>query len=125
MADGFKELDGGGSTGFDKKDFLAKLRINTKMDARVYQSITFKVGHANETSHETYLGLTEGDFAANPFRRYAASQKDLMSTDQNQFQIRHVISLSENLNFTTTIYRSEFSRNWYKLDKVEADTING
>ena len=42
MADGFKTLDGGGSTGFDKKDYLAKLRINTKLDAKVYQSLTFE-----------------------------------------------------------------------------------
>ena len=125
MADGFKTLDGGGSTGFDKKDYLAKLRINTKLDAKVYQSLTFKVGYANEISHETYLGLTEEDFDADPLRRYAASQKDLMSTNQNQFQIRHVASFSENLNLTTTMYRSEFARNWYKLDKVEADSIGG
>ena len=125
MADGFKTLDGGGNTGFDKKDYLAKLRINTKGDSKVYQSLTFKVGQASEISHETYLGLTESDFDVDPLRRYAASQKDVMMTNQNQFQVRHVVSFSENLNITTTVYRSEFARNWYKLDKVEPDTISG
>src|SRR5687768_7393277 len=61
-SDGFKQLDGGGNTGFDKKDYLAKFRLNSNEDAKVYQSLTFKVGQASETSNETYLGLTENDF---------------------------------------------------------------
>src|SRR5690606_7120046 len=36
-SNGFKQLDGGGNTGFDKKDYLAKFRLNTKVDARFYQ----------------------------------------------------------------------------------------
>jgi len=121
-SDGFKKLDGGGSTGFDKKDFLAKLRFNTKKDAKIYQSITFKIGRATESSNETYLGLTEEDFNENPYRRYAASQMDNMSTEHTQLQVRHVLSLSKSFDITTTVYRSDFSRNWYKLDKVLPDS---
>jgi len=121
-ADGFKQLDGGGNTGFDKKDYIAKFRVNTKSNAKVYQSLTFKLGQASELSNETYLGLTEQDFDLTPYRRYAGSQKDQMITEQNQFQIRHVVGISENINLTTTAYRSEFSRNWYKLDKVATDS---
>ena len=120
-ADGFKELDGGGNTGFDKKDYLAKFRINTKAEAKVYQSLTFKLGQTNEVSNETYLGLTEEDFENTPFRRYAGSQMDQMVSDHNQFQAQHVLGLSKNLDITTTVYRSEFNRNWYKLDKVVTD----
>ncbi len=124
-ADGFKVLDGDGNTGFDKKDYVAKLRINTKADAKVYQSLSFKIGHTAETSNETYLGLTQEDFDANPYRRYAASQKDLMKTEQTQFMVRHVASIMDGINITTSAYRSDFTRNWYKLDKVEVDTISG
>jgi len=119
---GFKELEGGGKTGFAKRDYLAKFRINTNPDAKTYQSVTFKIGKATETSHETYLGLTEEDFASNPYRRYSGSQKDLMKTDQTQFSITHFINLSRSFHITTTAYRTDFTRNWYKLDNVTDST---
>ncbi len=117
---GFKHLDNGGETGFDKKDYLAKLRFNTSPTARVYQALTFKFGYVDETSDETYLGLTEGDFARTPFRRYAGSQEDVMQTEHRQYQVRHLIRPTRFLDVTTTLYRTEFARNWYKLDKVRA-----
>jgi len=118
--DGFKELDGGGNTGFDKKDYLAKIRINTDRDAGIYQELTFKIGQTDETANETYLGLTEADFQRTPFRRYSASQKDVMNTEHRQYQLRHFVKLSDNFDITTTVYRTDFKRNWYKLDKVRA-----
>jgi Fe(3+) dicitrate transport protein len=121
-SDGFKELDGGGNTGFDKKDYLAKFRINTNADAKTYQSLTFKIGQTTETSNETYLGLTEKDFNKDPYRRYSASQKDLMKTSQSQLAVTHLLKLSKTVNITTTAYRSEFTRNWYKLDQVKDST---
>lgn len=121
-SDGFKKLDGGGSTGFDKKDYLAKLRVNTNPEAKLYQSLTFKAGQANEVSDETYLGLTEDDFALNPYRRYAASQKDQMNTEHSQFSVTHLIKPIKILSISTTAYRSDFKRNWYKLDKVKDST---
>ena len=119
-SDGFKDLDGGGNTGFDKKDYLAKIRINTNAKAPIYQSLTFKIGQTNETSDETYLGLTDQDFNRNPYRRYAASQLDQITTQQNQFSLTHVIRPLAFMDVTTTAYRSEFERNWYKLDRIRA-----
>ncbi len=37
--DGFKELDGGGNTGFDVNDYLAKLRLHSGGSARIYQEL--------------------------------------------------------------------------------------
>ena len=121
-SDGFKKLDGGGNTGFDKKDYLAKISLHTGPSVHIYQSLTFKIGQVKETSNETYLGLTESDFAADPFRRYAASQKDLMKTSQSQYSLTHLAKFSKNIQIATTAYRSDFSRNWYKLDKVADST---
>jgi Fe(3+) dicitrate transport protein len=121
-SNGFKKLDGGGNTGFDKQDYLAKIRVNTKAEAKVYQSLTFKVGHTRENSNETYLGLTQEDFDTTPNRRYAASQKDEMTTTQWQLSLTHILRLSKLFDVTTTAYRSEFARNWYKLDKVRDST---
>jgi Fe(3+) dicitrate transport protein len=121
-ANGFKELDGGGNTGFDKKDYLAKIRVNTNPDAKIYQSLTLKAGQATEVSNETYLGLTQADFDKTPFRKYAAAQEDVMTTSQMQFSATHLARFTKNISLTTSAYRADFSRNWYKLDKVKDST---
>ncbi len=118
-SNGFKQLDGGGNTGFDKKDYLAKLRLHTGPEAKIYQALTFKIGQTLETSNETYLGLTENDFKSKPYRRYAASQKDKITTTHTQFSLMHVLRLSGAFSITSTAYHAAFSRNWYKLDKLK------
>ncbi|MDG2310907.1 MAG: TonB-dependent receptor plug domain-containing protein, partial [Flavobacteriales bacterium] len=42
-SDGFKTLDNGASTGFDKSDRLVKVRYSTPSSAKTFQSITLKV----------------------------------------------------------------------------------
>jgi len=123
-ADGFKTLQNGGSTGFDKKDYLAKLKFNTNLDAKIYQSITFKVGQTTESSNETYLGLTQADFDSNPYLRYSGSAMDNMKTKQHQYSAVHHIKFSNKFNITTSAYYSDFTRNWYKLDKVQDSSFN-
>lgn len=117
-SDGFKSLDGGGNTGFDKSDYLGKVRWNTALDAKVFQSFTFKFQFSEEASNETYLGLTQDDFDADPYRRYLASAADRMDTKHQQFQLDHLIRPSQNLKIRTTAYLNNFDRNWYKLDYV-------
>lgn len=118
---GFKELDNGENTGFDKDDFVTKLRVNTNPEASLGQELEFKFQYSDEVSDETYLGLTEGDFNNNPFGRYAASQKDQMNAEHLQFMLTHTLKFSEYFNITTTGYYNEFSRNWYKLNDVTAN----
>ncbi len=118
-SNGFKQLDNGGETGFDKKDYLAKFRVNTGPNARIYQSLTFKIGQSQENSDETYLGLTQDDFNQNPYRRYSASQKDGLKTSHEQYSLQHIAMLTNSIDITTTAYRNNFFRNWYKLDKVK------
>jgi Fe(3+) dicitrate transport protein len=126
--EGFKTLTGFAnanagldySTGFDKQDYLAKLRVNTDRDAAVYQALTVKLSQTEETSNETYLGLTEADFATQPLARYAGSQEDVMNTEHRQIQARHFIRPARFIDITTTAYRNDFQRNWFKLDDVRA-----
>ena len=72
---GFKQLPGDQSTGFDKTDGIAKIRWTAAPERRLAQSIQLKVGFVEEESHETYAGLSEADFEANPLARYAASAR--------------------------------------------------
>ncbi|MCK8044817.1 TonB-dependent receptor [Shewanella sp. 1CM18E] len=113
-ADGFKELDGGGNTGFEKNDIMAKLRYDLAGDA-FDQVFELKLAYADETSDETYLGLTDDDFAANPNRRYVASQLDNMDWEHTQVQFNHFIT-GDNFDVTTRVYRNDFDRAWYKIN---------
>ena len=122
QSNGFKKLDGGGDSGFDKKDYLVKLQFQTGPRAKMAQSFLVKVGQSNEDSDETYLGLTAVDFEKAPFRRYSASQKDQMEASQHQYSLRHTIQISRSIDIISTVYRHDFHRNWYKLDKVKAPT---
>jgi len=117
-SNGFKQLDGGGNTGFSKSDYLGKIRFNTNEKAKVYQSVMLKIGLTNESGQETYLGLTDDDFNENPYRRYFGSQKDVINTEHRQISITHIAKFSKSLSLTTSIYRNDFKRNWYKIDKL-------
>jgi Fe(3+) dicitrate transport protein len=127
---GFKEIDLPENRGFDrnsgfaKQDYLAKFRVNTSDSTKVYQDLTFKVGFALADINETYLGLTQKDFNANPIRRYAGSQVDNITTKQSQFSLTHTAKFSESFSINTVAYRTNFDRNWYKLDKVKDATGN-
>ncbi|MBI4545152.1 MAG: TonB-dependent receptor [Gemmatimonadetes bacterium] len=115
---GFKHLDGGGDTGFDVQDYVAKLRVNTDTLRPVYQELELKAGWTDHVSNETYLGLTEADFRVSPYRRYAASQRDLMEAEHRQVQLRYFLRRPGAFDVTATLYRNDFQRNWYKLQNV-------
>lgn len=118
--DGFKRLDYGGNTGFEKNDYLAKLALTTDENASVYQAAELKISRTTEVSNETYLGLTESDFAQNPLRRYAGSSNDQMRSAHEQVVLRHLIRPAQRVQIATTVYRTAFARNWYKLNDVIA-----
>ncbi|MEN8746359.1 MAG: TonB-dependent receptor [Polaribacter sp.] len=117
-SEGFKTLESGKNTGFNKNDVVAKLRVQLFPNQTVKQSLAFKFQYADEKGNETYLGLTEEDFKANPFSRYAASNNDEMTTDHTQYMLTHHLGFSKNFTVTTTFYRNNFARNWYKLNDI-------
>ena len=121
-SNGFKELENFDNTGFDKNDIVAKFRVNTSPEAKVQQAFEVKFQYSDETSNETYLGLTEEDFAANPFARYAGSQRDQMTNEHLQFTGTHTLKFSDYFRITSTGYYNKFERNWYKVDFI---TFNG
>lgn len=124
VSDGFKRLDGGDRAGYSIQDYNGKFRFNTNPEARVYQSVELKLGYHDERSDETYLGLTDADFAIDPDRRYAASQNDVMNTEHNQFQVRYFVRPSRSIDFTATAYRNDFERNWFKLQSLLGQSIS-
>lgn len=122
---GFKQLDTGDNTGYELDDYRAKLRFNSDANARYYQELEFKIGRTEQDSDETYLGLTDADFARTPNRRYAASTLDNLTTEHDQYEVRHRIEFSDAIDLTTVAYRNEFSRSWYKLNDVRNSANTG
>ncbi len=120
LSTGFKNiLNSNKNTGFDKKDWLVKLKYETKANSKIYQSVQLKYAETTEHSNETYLGLTKFDFDSAPYQRYLASENDAMDTKHRQTSLHYLLNPLTNLYFQTTIYFNSFSRNWYKLDKVQ------
>lgn len=120
-SNGFKDLDNDANTGFDKNDLMAKFRLKTNPEAKLGQEFELKFQYSDETSNETYLGLTEQDFGATPFRRYAGSQVDEMNAEHLQFMGSHTFKFSDYFRITTTGYLNKFERNWYKVDFITID----
>lgn len=115
---GFKTLDGGGATGFDKLDLLGKLRWRTADGAQNPQRIELKIGRVGEESHETYAGLLPQDFEVSPYRRYAGSHRDMMDAQQRQALLTHVMDFGVGWRWTNRAYATAVDRNWYKADRA-------
>lgn len=125
QADGFKSINHSSrETGFVKNDVLAKVQIRSDDDVKYYQELEFKLKYSDEDSDETYMGITQQDFDHTPYIRYSASQLDNMNTEHKQFQLNHLIKLSERFSVGTSAYYNDFSRNWYKTSKVNGDSLS-
>jgi Fe(3+) dicitrate transport protein len=121
---GFKQLDGGGDTGVTLQDYLAKFRYQTRPSGDAYQAVEVKAGRTEQRGDETYLGLTDADFAGTPLRRYAASREDVFESTHTQFQVRHLFA-RRTWDVTTVAYRNDFERAWYKLQSVRGAGLSG
>lgn len=120
--DGFKELDSGEDTGFKRGDVLTKLRFDLPSNEGRIHAVELRYGFSNEDSNETYLGLTHDDFDDKPYRRYRASQLDEMVWDHEQYQLKHELQLSSTGLLETSVYRHDFHRTWYRLDRFQDGT---
>jgi Fe(3+) dicitrate transport protein len=125
-SDGFKTIEGpvGGDTGYDLEDYVAKLQIDSDPRSSVYQSLRVKLGYTEQDSNETYLGLTDEDFTATPYNRYAASANDNFQSEHEQYQATYVIDPGNSWRAQVTAYRNDFWRNWYKVQSVGGESIS-
>ena len=119
--DGFKELLNGADTGYEIGAFMGKLRYAPEAGN---QSFEFKYEYTDEVSDETYYGLTDDDFAANPFQRYAGTQEDQMDNEHWQTVLTHNYQFESGAKLKTQIYETWFDRNWYKLSKVGGSSFS-
>ena len=109
--DGFKDIDRSSrDSGYDIEDYMGKLTWEGES-----QSILFKAQRSEETSNETYLGLTDADFDRNEDRRYGLSSIDEMNNEHEGYNLSHKLNINDTIALTTTAYYNKFERDWFKL----------
>ncbi len=115
-ADGFKELDFGGDTGFVRNDVNLRMQWRSSAAATYPQRLDIKLGYADEDADETYLGLTDADFDKAPLRRYLGSATDRFQSEHTQLHVLHRIELNDQSSLFTRAYTQRFERSWKKFD---------
>ncbi|WP_150050640.1 MULTISPECIES: TonB-dependent receptor family protein [Methylomonas] len=127
-SDGFKTIDAtpdfnnGDQTGFQQVEPM--VRLSWEPNTAMYQKLEVKFGYSSMDADETYLGLSEADFRADPYRRYAASRFDNIDSEQYGGFARYFVSPTDNLDIVTTAYYKEFNRNWSKLQDINFGGAN-
>lgn len=123
-SDGFHKIDrDGGDTGLDIQDHTFKIRYTTP-DSR--HQLDFKYQYADQSSDQSYLGLTDQDFQDSPHRRYGLSALDNIKTQHDQHILRYRFKASDSLAVSVTAYNNEHTRNWFKTEGLDLDgTDNG
>ncbi len=122
QSDGFKKIDrtadfrDGNRTGFSLGEPMLKLAYEPPSD--LYQRFEVKVGYSDIDADETYLGLSNDDFRADPDRRYSASRFDNIQSEHTRSFLRHTIAPVDQASLTTTLYYNKFRRNWFKLHDI-------
>ncbi|MFD2631540.1 TonB-dependent receptor family protein [Idiomarina piscisalsi] len=115
-SNGFKNIDRSGrDTGFDIEDYVGKLKWTGDR-----QSLLAKFQYSEETSNETYAGLTDTDFAEDPNRRYGLSEIDQMNNHHDAISLNYNLELTDTVELNVLTYKNHFKRNWFK-----AGVVNG
>lgn len=116
-SDGFKDLDGGGDTGFDKNEFVGKGEWDVGSGR-----LRLRVSYSDEISNETYLGLTQTDARATPYRRYGASALDRMDWSWQGARVGWRSSLWGG-DIDLVAYAQSFERAWRKFNNFQGADI--
>lgn len=125
QSEGFKHYKDYKGIGLNRNDVIAKLRVNTDRDRPLNHTLELKFGYAGEHSDETYTGLSETDFARDPYLRYAGSQIDNIKTQHQQWVATYIGRWRSKLQMTANVYYNYFHRNWYKLNDIRAGLTAG
>ena len=115
-SDGYQSIDRqDADTGLDVRDYMAKLSYE-----KGPHRLRLKLHKAEQSSAQSYLGLSDADFDAAPTRRYGLSLLDNIDTDHDQTILRYQYQ-GPSLRIAVDGYRNTFARNWFKTEGVDLD----
>ena len=116
-SDGYQTVDRAGrDSGLDVRDYTLKLAYQ-----QAGHSLELKLQAAEQTSNQSYLGLTDADFRANPARRYGISQLDHIDTSHEQVILNYSYEPEAGPRFVATLYDNRHERDWFKTEGVDLD----
>ena len=119
-SDGFDSIANvGGDTGFDKSDLMIKARYSSGN-----HTLTFKMVDLDETSNQSYVGLSQASFDSNPRVRYGATAYDKMMNDGEQTSLTYVGNF-ENVDVVFTSWQNDYHRDWFKVSDFNNDKDHG
>ena len=119
-SDGFDSIANvGGDTGFDKSDLMIKANYTSGN-----HSLTFKRVDLDETSNQSYVGLSQASFNANPRMRYGATAYDKMMNEGEQTSLTYEGSFN-NFDIRFTSWQNDYHRDWFKVSDFNNDSEHG
>ena len=119
VSDGFQDIDRSSrDTGLDVADYMVKLSYAPD-DSR--HRVELKLQYADQSSNQSYLGLTDTGFDADPLRRYGLSEFDTIDTEHEQIIVRYEFALSDSVTLAATAYNNEHKRDWFKTEGIDFD----
>ncbi len=127
-SDGFRTIDPGigipqsNNTGYSVIEPMIKL--SWEPDTILEQKFEFKYGYSENNADETYLGLTEADFRADPYRRYAGSFLDNIATEQHRTYLKYNAAVTDDLDIQVAGYYNQFERDWFKIRQVNGSALH-
>ena len=112
QTDGFKSIDRSNrDSGFSISDYVIKVGFDTGDAGK----LLFKASRTEQTSNETYLGLTDADFNVDPNRRYGLSTIDQMTNKHEGYNLTYTNDIDDSKNISVTMYKNYYQRDWFKL----------
>lgn len=118
-SDGFQAIDRSNTdTGLDVTDFTVKLGYAPPGSAH---AIELKLQKTTQNSNQSYLGLTDADFADSAYRRYGLSELDTIESDHDQAVLRYRFEWNDKISFSAAAYNNESGRNWFKTEGIDLD----
>ena len=129
-SDGFRTIEGAPGFGIGQSDQTGykviepMIKLSWEPNTLIEQKIEFKYGFTDVDADESYLGLTEGDLAVNPYRRYAGSFLDNIQTQQHRTYLKHSIALTDDFDVQFAAYYNQFERDWFKIRQVNGVSLH-
>lgn len=104
--DGFKDIDRSDrDAGFEIQDYMVKLGWTGER-----QQLLAKIQYSEQVSNETYAGLTDDDFAADPNRRYGLSEIDQMDNHHAGLSLTYTAELTDRVSLSALAYQNDYAR---------------
>jgi Fe(3+) dicitrate transport protein len=101
---------------FEQNDIMLKLDYDFTGDRK--NVVSTKLSFANESSDETYLGLSKQDFDENSRERYAASADDNMQWERFSGTLSYALKATKQYSLKITGYHNTMTRLWSKFNQL-------